>query len=144
MFRWIISESVNTKASGGNVWNLWKDVSKWNKWDTDLEWSKLEGDFSLDAKGSLKPKGMGIYGFSIIALQEGIRFTTNTPMFLTSMVFDHEIQKTGQEYKITHTVIVSGFMAPLLYYVMRKNLQKGLKDSMRMLAKMAEKGDNHA
>lgn len=147
MFKWTVSQTVVSQASHQDIWNVWKNVKGWPDWDTHLEWSKLEGDFTLHAKGSLKPQGMKVHHFTICELTQDKSFTTSSPLFLTSMLFGHEIKQVNPSLiAVTHSATVSGFLAPLLYMVMRKNIQKGFKEALPKLVAIAEQqsstGDN--
>lgn len=139
MFKWTVSQAVISKASIQKIWNLWTNIEGWSLWDSELEWSKLEGNLKLHAHGSLKPKGMAVYRFEITELTPGKSFTTKTSLFLSKMVDVHTLKNLdSSKIEIKQTVTVSGLLAPFLYFVMRKNLQKGLTTSLQKLSTTAE------
>ena len=63
---WVIEINRQTTAKKEQVWKLWADVDNWNSWDSTVGSSKLHGDFSIGAKGVVKPVGGSKYKFEII------------------------------------------------------------------------------
>lgn len=138
MFTWTVSESIASSASPQAVWNLWKDVQKWPQWDTHLEWSRLEGDFAVNTSGSLKPKGRSPVQFTLVEVVPGKNFTTRSHFAMTTMTFGHTIALGNAGISITHTAKISGLLAPILYFAMRKDIITGFKDALQRLSKMAQ------
>jgi len=139
MFKWEIQASAMAQATAMDVWNLWKDVETWPVWDHELEWSKLNGPFKNGTEGELKPKGWFASKFRIISMEEGKSHSDITEMPFTSLIFNHIVTPAlNSQVNISHSVQVTGLLAPLLWLTMRFTLKKGLPLAVERLAKMAE------
>lgn len=140
MFIWKTKGTTETTASPENIWALWSDVTQWSTWDHDLDWVKLDGAFAANVKGQLKPKGWKPLDFTITQATKNKSFTDVTTMPLgTRLKFHHWIDDLGNgTYRITHQARVSGLLAPLLWFTLRRNLKKDMPIAVQTLAKRAE------
>lgn len=138
MFKWSLSASATAKARPSDIWKIWTDVSSWPEWDHGLEWSKLNGPFAAGTMGELKPKGYPPLKFILTHVEEGEGYSDVTSMPLTKISFTHSAEPMGEHIRITHHVTVSGLLAPILWFTLRKNLQKGLPVAVGCLANLAE------
>lgn len=120
VFSWVVSKKVLINASPKKIWPFYKNVSSWPIWDSSLQWSKLNDKFALGASGSLKPKNWKESDFIITELVEDTSFKTRASLPLTSMVFNHKLISDGEQTVVLHEAQVKGFLAPVLYFVLRK------------------------
>lgn len=127
------------KATPKAVWELWTDVENWPTWDDEVEWSQLDGPFQAGTTGQLKPKGGPAIAFTLTDVKSGKAFSNLSQIPMTTILFEHTLTPTDNfQLLIKHHVTVSGLLAPLLYFTMRKNLQKGLPIALLKLGKKAE------
>jgi len=139
MFKWKIHATAKAKAKPSDVWKIWTDVEAWPKWDHELEWSSLSGPFKVGTEGQLKPKGWFASKFCIISMEEGKAHSDRTQMPFTSVVFSHIATPCEEsQVQISHSVEVSGLLAPILWLTMRFSLKKGLPQAVERLARIAE------
>lgn len=136
---WKVQASIESTASVQAVWKLWTDVSSWPSWDNELEWSTLQGPFVSGAEGSLKPKGWSATKFTLVDVQENKQFSTISSLPFTIMRFDHTVHPIDATHVlITHKATITGLLAPILYFSMRKTLERGLSNAVIQLAALAE------
>lgn len=139
MFNWNITSTRTAHTSPEDVWNLWEDVPNWPSWDTELEWSRLNGKFAVGTTGTLKPKGWFSSTFTISQIIPHISHSETTHMPLTSLVFTHRLDKTNdKQVRITHSLKVSGLLAPLLWLTMRFQLKKSIPHALKNLVQKVE------
>jgi hypothetical protein len=132
--------SVVANASPKNIWALWSDVGSWSKWDPDVEHCQLkQGSFQKGAKALLKPRGGPKVKIEIVDCVIEQIFVSHSFLPLTTIVFHHEVtpQKQGQSL-ITHRVEFNGLLAPMFYFIMGRNIVKGLPKALQNLARLAE------
>ncbi|NNM44148.1 MAG: hypothetical protein HKM07_07370 [Chlamydiae bacterium] len=140
MFSWEIKTSVESSAKPQSIWKLWSNVHSWPLWDEGLEWCKLEGDFTENTKGVLKPKGWCKTPFLLTRVEPNQGFRDCTKMPWTTIEFEHKIEKKAEgRILVTHRVIVKGLFAPLLRLTMGSDLKKGLPKTVKRLTEFAEK-----
>lgn len=139
MFRWRVQAGADTRATTQAVWDLWAEVGSWPQWDESLEWCKLSGPFAQGSKGELKPKKWPVSHFVIVSAREGREFSNVCRMPFTQMTFHHTVSPLDQSTtRIVHVAEVKGLLAPLLWFFMRKQLQRGLPRAVQKLARLAE------
>ena len=125
MWIWSVEGATKTTAYEKNVWKLWSDVNKWPIWDQELQWSKLNGPFKIGSKGELKPKGWPVTKFALTEVTENQSFSNIGYMPFTTHKFEHSLTKLKNgKLMITHKATVHGLLAPLLSFVMKRNLAK--------------------
>lgn len=86
----------------------------------------------------MKPRNWPACEFTITYLEPNQKFHDLSKMPLTSLEFQHEIEKKDNKTQVTHKVVVKGLLAPLLYFTLRPKLKKGLFEAINNLAEMAE------
>lgn len=139
MFTWELRAEAITTATPADIWKVWTDVSAWPKWDHDLEWARLDGPFTAGTNGELKPKGWFSSKFQLIAVEKNKHHSDKTAMPLTQVIFHHSIvPHDPYKIRVVHHIKATGLLAPLLYFTMRKKLQKGLPEAVERLVKLAE------
>ncbi len=140
MFSWSVEASCTTSAPKENVWKLWSDVETWPMWDHGLEWCRLDGPFSAGTKGALKPKGSPTVSFELTHVEPGHSYSDLSSLPLTKLKFTHTLEKLSRgQYQIRHRASCKGLLAPILFLTLRRDLKKGMPQSVRKLAEIAEK-----
>lgn len=143
MFSWSIEANCQTEAAEDEIWKLWTDVSGWPKWDKGLEWCRLDGPFAIGTKGSLKPAGSPALPFELTDVIPGRSYEDLTCLPFTRLTFTHTLIKLPDgKVQIRHQASCKGLLAPILFLTLRRDLKKGMPQSIRKLAEMAEKGRN--
>ena len=130
--KWVIEINRQTTAKKEQVWKLWADVANWNTWDSTVESSKLHGDFSIGAKGVVKPVGGPKYKFEIIDCKPLKTFTNRSYLPLCKADFILILDETQDGLLITYRVEMTGlltfFFSKIIGQIMAKGLPKGIED----------------
>jgi len=127
-----------TSAKAESIWNKWTDVNSWHQWDNDVEKVELEGEFIKGTKGVLFPKDGPKSNFLITEVVENRKFVNIAKLPLAKLKFDHEIEKFDQQIKVTHTIYLSGLMAPIFNLIFVRRLGLELQNSVNKLVKTVE------
>lgn len=132
--------SVLTKASPKDIWALWSDVGSWSKWDPDVEHCQLKQDcFRTGAKALLKPRGGPKVNIEIVDCIKEQKFVSHSFLPLATIVFSHEVKLQEQgKTLVIHRIEFNGFLAPLFYFIMGRNIVKGLPQALTNLKNLAE------
>lgn len=143
MWNWTFEASVEGQVSAAAVWKVWMDVSGWSGWDDALEWCQLDGPFSPQTEGRLKPKDWPPLKFIIteVIQDRGFKDVTFMPL-RTSLEFHHTVECLDKKYsRITHRVYARGLLAPILRFTLRCKLQKKMP---KALSKLIEKAGEYS
>jgi hypothetical protein len=97
-----------TTAAPHAVWELWSDVALWPEWDVDLDAVTLDGDFTAGARGTLKPKGMDAFPFTITRAEPDHGYADETPLPGAFLRFDHDLLPAGEGTIIRQRVTMDG------------------------------------
>lgn len=92
---WSFEYQHPTTADPQAVWRLWSDVTAWPEWDVDLDEVTLEGAFAAGAQGSLKPKGMDAFPFTITRAEPDRGYSDETPLPGAVLRFEHDLVPAG-------------------------------------------------
>jgi len=132
------SHTVKTHASPENIWQIWVDVNNWPRWDTELESASIEGDFTLYAKGKLKPKNAHVSVFFISDLEpnKSYTFTTQLPLCKLNVRRYLTIDQSGTFF--THEISFTGLLSFLFSNLLGRKFQKVLPEVMDNIRKLAE------
>ncbi len=136
------------KASPENVWEIWSDVSTWAIWDHGIQWCKLkEGNkFELGGEALLLPQGApNPLSIRLIECTPGKSFTDEGSFELGSIQFAHTVIPDGSGVKITHSlryVPANPQAREVFETYMLPKIQRELPESVKTLAKCAEKNTN--
>src|SRR6266542_4951404 len=105
---WTFEYRHPTAAAAADIWSLWSDVPRWPEWDVDLEAVSLDGDFVAGTSGTLQPKGMDPFPFTIMRADPDRGYTDQTPLAGAVLRFDHEVVPGSAGNEIRQRVTVDG------------------------------------
>ena len=141
---WVIEINRQTTAKKEQLWELWADVANWSNWDSTVESSKLYGDFTIGAKGVVKPIGGPKYEFTIVDCKPFLTFTNRSYLPLCKADFILKLDEIQDGVLVTYRVEMTGlltfFFSKIIGKIMAKGLPKGLED----LVTNAEKSEGIA
>lgn len=140
MLNWSFRASIPTSASAEQIWALWSKPQDWGLWDEGIEWVQLEGEFVSGTKGFLKPMGAGKITFQILEAQANFSFTDRSFLPLTHLDFGHQYtpNTNGAGGTLDYSVRIHGWLIPLFWLVIGRDVAKNLAHNMRKLAAHAE------
>lgn len=110
---WTCEHVVASDATPAQVWALYAEPATWPEWDRATERVTLRGPFLPGSRGTLKPAGGPATRFTLVEVVPEVGFTSLTRLPLARLAFGHRIQPTPTGSRITHTVTISGPLAPL-------------------------------
>jgi Polyketide cyclase / dehydrase and lipid transport len=114
----------------GAVWRVWTDVSCWPEWDESKELSRLDGPFAVGTTGWAKQRGNLGGPFTITRLDHGRGWTTEAPLPLGKVVFDHELEALGGgQVRVVKTVVVHGGFTTLFRLVVAGKMRRDINRS---------------
>jgi Polyketide cyclase / dehydrase and lipid transport len=105
---WTFEYRHPTTASPDAVWALWSDVTLWPEWDTDLDLVALDGEFAPGTTGTLKPKGMDGFGFTITRAEPSRGYSDETPLPGAVLRFDHDLLEAEKGIVIRQRITMDG------------------------------------
>lgn len=132
------SYSVVCESTEEQIWEKWIDVDSWNKWDKDISHSNLNGEFKLNAKGSLKPISGPKSNFIITECTTNKSFTTESSLPFCKINFIHIIRAVDNKMEITHSIEFKGLLKGIFSKIIGKQLYLGLPSSLLSLKNMLE------
>jgi len=139
MFCWKIVADKKTTAKPAVIWKIFTDFEHMSKYMPTVESCKLEGPLAVGTKGIMKIKKDGmVCPFVITDLEKEKLYKDKTSFFGTNLRLTHKLANIDGMTQITHIFQVSGVLAPLMYFTMRKHMKKVVKDAVDNLASMAE------
>lgn len=140
MFTWSTEATAESDAAPQAVWMLWSDPGTWPEWDEGVERCTLGGPFAAGTPGTLKPNGGPAVKFTLAEVEPERGFVDVTKLPFTTLEFRHRIEPlpTGG-VRIRHQVRMRGLLVPLLRRTLGKALETGLPDTVRSLARLAER-----
>ena len=140
MLNWSYTASVPTTASAEQIWSLWSAPQDWGLWDDGIEWVQLDGEFASGSKGFLKPTGAGKIPFQIIDTQLNQSFSDRSFLPLTHLDFGHQYtpNANGAGGTLDYSVRIHGWLMPLFWLVIGRDVAKNLASNMQKLARHAE------
>ena len=130
--------SAESTATPERVWNLWSDTSTWPRWNPDVSDISLAGSFQSGTTGSMTTRA-GTHTIRLENVAAGRSFDlVTTPIPATTLRFHCEVTPHGQGSRLSQSVSMSGFMAPLMSRMMGKRIAAGFQPLLDGLAKEAE------
>lgn len=140
MLNWSYTASVPTTASAEQIWALWSKPQDWGLWDDGIEWVQLEGEFVSGSKGFLKPSGAGKIPFQILEATQNQSFSDRSALPLTHLDFGHQYAANadGTGGMLHYSVRIHGWLMPLFWLLIGRDVKKNLAHNMRKLAAHAE------
>jgi uncharacterized protein YndB with AHSA1/START domain len=135
---WTFEYRHPTTAAPQVVWSLWTDVALWPEWDVDLDVVTLDGDFGVGTTGTLKPKGMDGFPFTITRAEPDRGYTDETPLPGAVLRFDHDLLPAEDGIVIRQRVTMDG---PAANEYFEQLGGKIILDVPAALARLAEKAE---
>lgn len=140
--QYCLSRSViSNKITCEEVWNVWKDVNNWPSWDKGLETCKLEGKFAVGESFSLKPINAPMsLTTTILEIKENSMFKDSTKMPLGTIEVTHEVIKTNEGVKLTHSIKADVFEDKIQAFEngLWLKWQNGLQNSVNNIVEIIE------
>jgi len=140
MFKWNYSENVTTKATAEQIWAMWQDVSSWPCWDSELKSVKLNGNFIEGTTGIIKPVNGPKVIFTLKRVEPFQAFSNVARLPFTNLIFNHEYfgsPEKGGSAQICHSVIMTGWLAPVFGFLIGNKIKNHLRDAMLELTRRA-------
>ena len=134
---WMTEYSIESKASGANIWKVMTDVENWKKWVGGLEYSRLDGDFGDGVFGTLKNLKGPKSRFCIKDVIENKSFIMQSKFMTCTMDGIHEITNENDVIKIKLGVRIRGPLAFILK-VPARSAEKSLPLAAKKLSELAE------
>lgn len=136
---WPVTHTEITTASPEAIWALWENVPGWIQWDEGLEAISLDGPFAVGTPGKIRPTGGPSWPFTLIDVEDGVRFTDETRLPLCRLRFAHELESTADGHTaVTITVSFHGPLRPLFQRVIGKDIARELAAQTQRLVQVAE------
>jgi hypothetical protein len=135
---WSFEYQHPTTAGPEAVWSLWSDVAAWPEWDVDLDVVTLDGDFAAGAQGTLKPKDMDAFPFTITRAEPDRGYTDETPLPGAVLRFEHDLLPAEEGIVIRQRVTMDG---PAANEYFEHFGGKIILDVPAALARLAEKAE---
>ncbi len=122
------------RAKPSEVWQIWTDVPNWPSWDQSKEIARLDGPFAPGTSGWAKQRGNLGGPFTITVVEPGRRWTSECPLPLGKVVFDHLIEpRADGSVRITKSVDVHGGFGPLFRLMVAAKMRKDITASFAAL-----------
>ncbi|MGE5292901.1 MAG: SRPBCC family protein [Micromonosporaceae bacterium] len=121
-------------ADPAEVWKVWTDVANWFRWDVSKEMARLDGPFAPGTQGWAKQRGNLGGPFTITAVEPERRWTSECPLPLGKIVFDHTIepQEDGRVL-VAKDVEVHGGFAAMFRLLFAAKMQRDIAESFARL-----------
>jgi hypothetical protein len=136
---WTFEYTHPTTARPDAIWTLWSDVTSWPDWDVDLEHVTLDGVFAAGTRGTLKPKGMGVFPFVLTRAERDRGYSDETPLDGAVLRFDHDLVPTDAGTVIRQRVTVEGPAANEYFAPLAANIILDIPAALARLAERAER-----
>ena len=120
------------------IFALYADVSSWSQWDPDTREATLDGPFQVGSRGRLVPTKGSAVPMTVTSVDWNRSFTVESKIPLFRMVFDHELRPVTGGTEVTHRVVFSGLLAPLLGRLLAAQVRKGLPRTLESLGRHAQ------
>ncbi len=127
---------VNTSAT--KVWQTLIDVQTWHEWDTEIIEASLEGDFAVNAKGTMKPKSGPKLKFYISEITPLQSYTFNTIMPVGELVIKRSLKIENEIVYFTDDIAFTGFLKKVFGLMLWGQFRKVLPEVMNKFKAIAE------
>lgn len=141
---WTREHTVWTFAAPEHVWACWSTPLRWPQWDVGIKQVTSVGPFERGSRGTIKPAKGPRTAFVLTTVEEGVGFTTMSPLPLATLALSHRLMRVDGGTQLTHAVTITGLAAPLFARLIGRRLVAGLPDAMRSLAGLAEAAERGA
>jgi hypothetical protein len=135
---WRFEHTQTTSAGPERVWARYVDPTTWPEWDHGTESVTADGPLAVGRRGRLKPKGGPWTSFVVTEAEPGVGFSDVTRLPLAQLRFRHRIEAVPGGSRFTHTVTITGPLAPLFARIVGRTIAAELPTAMATLARLAE------
>lgn len=136
-----VCASIVVDVSADTLFRIWAEVESWHLWDPDTRQATLDGPAALGRQGSLTPAKGRRVPMLIDAFEPGKCLKVRCPVLGSALHFDHRLEiVSAQRVRATHEAWFTGWAAPLLRAMLRRQLQRNLPETMASLKRYAESG----
>jgi uncharacterized membrane protein len=137
----IVSDTVVIAAPVGVVWRVTADVERWPEWTPTVTHVQLlvGGDLDLGSVASIKQPLQPVSNWIVVEFEEERRFAWETHRPGLRMKGLHELVAAGDGTRNTLTVEATGFLAVLLWPLLRFAVRKSLRDENVGLKRRCER-----
>ncbi|WP_019884138.1 SRPBCC family protein [Streptomyces purpureus] len=133
---WEYERTEDVEVSRAVVWPWYSQVGLWARWDDEVHEVELDGPFAEGVAGRLTLKGQEPVPFRLTDVEEGVCFTTRTPVPGAELRFAHRLTDLpGGGTRITHQAAIEGPGAAGLVPVLAPSIEAGLPMALRSLAR---------
>ena len=135
-----ITDSIFINAGPDVVWRVTRDVERWPEWTPTVTSVRLAADqpFGLGSVARIKQPLQPESEWRVTDYVNGERFAWETRRAGLHMVGIHEMNAEGAGTRNVLRVEASGFLAVLLWPVLRPAMRKALADENRGLKSRCE------
>jgi hypothetical protein len=135
---WQCEHSAESEAQPEAIWERYKDVDNWSEWSTKgVEHSTLEGEFEVGSKGTSKAPHLPKGNFELIEVEPERKFASKATMPGATLLFEHELEPSGEGTRITHRATLEGPLTFLWSPVVGRIISRGLPPGVEKLAELA-------
>ena len=132
------SFTIAINATEEKVWQTLIDVQNWHQWDTEIIEASLEGDFTVGAKGTMKPKTGPNLKFYISEIIPHQSYTFNTIMPVGELVIKRSLTKESKIIHFTDDIAFTGFLKLVFGLMLGGQFRKVLPEVMDKFKNLAE------
>lgn len=135
---WTFEHTETTSARPAQLWARYAEPETWPEWDHQVARVTVQGPLAVGGRGTLHPVKGPATGFLFTEVTPEVSFTDESRLPLARLRFTHRIEPTSVGSRFTHSVTISGPLAPLFARVIGRGVVAGLPAAMQALARRAE------
>jgi len=130
---------VTFAAEPATVWRIWTDVARWPEWDASKEIAQMEGGFQVGSSGWVKKHNALGGTFAITSVEPGRRWTSESPLPLGRVIFDHIIEPVpGGKVRVVKGVEVEGGSAGLFRVLAAARMRRDIEATLAALQRRVQ------
>ena len=136
------SQSLQTSASPGMVWQIWSDPSTWPSWNPDVKATDIPTPLTAGVAGTMETNSGGKHDVAIESVEVGKAFTlVSTGIPGHKLAFRCEVVPAGGGSSISQGVTIRGPLAFLFNGMMGPRIAQSFGPLLAGLKREAEKED---
>ena len=130
-----VSDEIHIAASPDVVWAVTRDVEQWPEWTPTVTSVRITrgGQFGVGSVARIKQPLQPESEWTVTAFDIGKRFAWETRRIGLHLIGTHDLQRAGSGTLNILTVEARGFLAVLLWPVLRPAMRRALVDENRGL-----------
>ena len=122
------------------VWQTWTDISSFPDWDPREEEATLNGPFAVGSTVHSKQRGNPGGEATIVAIEDGHRWTVAKPLPGGRLVIDHRLEPVGEQYvRVVKRYDVYGPIALVFRLVFAPKIRQSMPASFEALEREARR-----